>query len=358
MTTLEVQNLSMSYRSTAAVSELSFSVAAGEIVGILGASGCGKTTTLRCIAGLLRPTSGRILLDGVPMVDETVFVQPEARGIGMVFQSYALWPHLTVANNVAYGLKRNGVPSEERRRRVEEALSLVSLDGYGTRYPGELSGGQQQRVAVARSIVTRPKALLLDEPLSNLDAKLRERMREDLRELLRPLDICTVFITHDQAEAMVIADRIIVMRDGRSVREGTARELYTAPGSQFVASILGAASFLRGVVKSVEPHCVVVATDQGHHLAASCNGDARPSPGNEVLIAIRPEAVTLHPYAEASGNCLPGTVQRASFLGGHSEFIIETVAGEVRAHSNAWFEPGAQVALAIASDGCSLVTPD
>src|SRR5437773_8359090 len=239
-----------------AVEDVSFTVEEGQFYTLLGPSGCGKTTTLRCVAGLERTDEGRIVVDGriVSSHSPNVFVPPHKRDIGMVFQSYAIWPHMTVFENVAFPLRvsKQRVSRSEISRRVEEALSLVELGGYGGRMATQLSGGQQQRLALARALVREPKLLLLDEPLSNLDAKLRERMRFELRELQRRLRITTLYVTHDQIEALSMSNVIAVMNAGVIVQEGAPREIYLQPKSKFVANFIGSTNQLAGRVARID----------------------------------------------------------------------------------------------------------
>jgi ABC-type Fe3+/spermidine/putrescine transport system ATPase subunit len=231
MAVLKVEGLRKRFGNVQAVDDVSFEVKEGEVLSLLGPSGCGKTTTLRCLAGFEMPDRGKIYLDN----REISFLNPEQRGIGMVFQNYALWPHMTVYNNLAFGLQIRKLEKKEIEERIKRVLSIVRLSGYEDRYPRQLSGGQQQRIAMARALVIEPDIMLLDEPLSNLDAQLREEMRFEFIELQRKLGITAIYVTHDQAEAMVISDKIIILNQGRVIQTGTPREIYTAPQSRFVA---------------------------------------------------------------------------------------------------------------------------
>src|SRR5262249_54475117 len=235
---VRLERLHKKYQDAVAVADLSLEVERGAFVSLLGPSGCGKTSTLRMIAGLIRPTSGRTFIGGRDVTD----LPPRRRRLAMVFQQFALFPHMTVADNVAFGLRMHGFPRRERQGRVEEALELVGMRELATRYPKHLSGGQQQRVALARAVVVEPEVLLLDEPLSNLDAKLRQRMRDELVRLHRRLGITSLYVTHDQEEAMVMSDLIAVMNEGRIVQLGTPRELYEQPKSPFVADFIGSSN--------------------------------------------------------------------------------------------------------------------
>ena len=251
-TKIEAQSLVKRFGKVLAVDGVSFSVKEGEILGLLGPSGCGKTTVLRSISGLEAIDGGKILLDGttVSSPSEKIFVPPEKRHLGFVFQSYALWPNMTVRQNIAYCLR--GFSREEKEKRIAGSLELVGLSGVGDRYPTQLSGGQQQRVALARSISYEPKVILLDEPLSNLDQKERERVRGELRSLLKRIGITTVFVTHDQEEAFVICDRVILMNNGRIEQEGTPNFLYSTPANMFVAEFIGRGNILKAELKSLD----------------------------------------------------------------------------------------------------------
>ncbi len=307
MSALAVRDLVVRYGDVTAVDRVSFAVAEGEFVSLLGPSGCGKTTTLRCIAGLESASGGEIRIGAEMVVGPGHETPPERRGVNMVFQSYAVWPHMTVFQNVAYGLR--GRPKAEMDARVAEVLRLVGLEGYGARYGTELSGGQQQRVAVARAVVTEPRLLLFDEPLSNLDAGLRERMRFELLALQRRLGRTSVYVTHDQAEAMVMSDRIILMHQGRIVQESSPRDLYERPASRFAAGFVGNANLVEAeLVASHGEDRHTIRLPGGMELAGHA---ATPgwTPGARVLACIRPENIEPDPGG------FPATVLRASYLG-------------------------------------------
>ena len=282
-TVVELQGCTRDYTGVRAVDSLDLAVFEGEFLSLLGPSGCGKTTTLNLIAGFVEPTAGRILIDG----EEVTGRPAHLRGLGVVFQSYALFPHLSVYENVAFGLRERRVPASEIGRRVGEALELVRLDRLGRQRPAELSGGMQQRVALARALVYRPRVLLLDEPLAALDKKLREEMRDELRAIQRSVGITTVFVTHDQGEALGLSDRIAVMSRGRIEQLGTPREIYERPASRFVADFIGASTVLRACAVASDlvslASAVTIRVAAGHTLRA----------GEEVELAIRPERVRL-----------------------------------------------------------------
>ena len=250
MAFIEIQNLFKRFKKVVAINHIQLEVNKGEMLTLLGPSGCGKTTTLRCIAGLEKPDEGDIVIDGKPMLSQG-FVQPSKRGIGMVFQNYAVWPHMKVYNNIVYGLKLQRISKQSIKEKAQKVLELVGLDGLEDRYPSQLSGGQQQRVALARALVGNPKVLLLDEPLSNLDAKLREELRFEIKSLVRRMGITSVYVTHDQAEAMVISDRVAVMEAGNVVQIGPPEEIYEKPANRFVADFIGTMNFMSGEMVAV-----------------------------------------------------------------------------------------------------------
>jgi putative spermidine/putrescine transport system ATP-binding protein len=311
---LELVGLSKHYGEVRAVAGVTLDVADGELVVLLGPSGCGKTTTLRMVAGFVEPTAGLVRLGG----RDVTRLPPWRRNMGLVFQSYALFPHLDVAQNVAFGLEMRRLGRAEVEARVAEALRLVRLGGLAGRLPRELSGGQQQRVALARALVIRPDVLLLDEPLSNLDAKLRQEVRVEIRELQRALGLTTVMVTHDQEEALIMADRLVVMAHGRVQQVGTQRELYERPASAFVAGFIGRTNFVRGRLEA--PGRFV--SESG--LAIRCAPGATGG-----VLALRPERLALAdaPVAGAD-NCLPGTVEFVSYLGGILEHYVRVTPQE------------------------------
>ena len=317
MAQLSVRKLVVNYGNVTAVDRVSFEAQAGEFVSLLGPSGCGKTTTLRCIAGLESASAGEIrIADRVVAMDGRE-VPPEKRGVNMVFQSYAVWPHMTVFDNVAYGLRTNRCPAPEVAVRVAEALQMVGLSGFEARFGTELSGGQQQRVAVARAIVMAPQLLLFDEPLSNLDAGLRERMRFELVALQRKLGRTSIYVTHDQSEAMVMSDRIILMNGGRIVQQGSPRELYERPVSRFAAEFVGNANLLDGILVAQHPSAYrTIRVGDGIELRGrSAWSDGHEAPDGRVLVCIRPENVQVVSGDLGGDNVFPARVTRVSYLG-------------------------------------------
>jgi len=358
-----IENLRKTYRAPGraevrAVDGISFGIASGRFLTLLGPSGCGKTTTLRCLAGLERPDAGRIVLDDVVVFDAAagVFVPASERGIGMVFQSYAIWPHMTVFENVAFPLRvarRRRYGAAEIDRRVGQALDLVHLAGYESRRATALSGGQQQRLALARGIVHEPKILLLDEPLSNLDAKLREQMRVELKRLQGQLGITTVYVTHDQSEALALSDEIALFEAGRVVQRGSPQDIYRAPNSRFVADFIGSANFIDGEVSApARDGLTAVATPHGPLLCAFASA---VEPGARVLVAARPEdfALTIrHPGPDL--NVLTGKIGYRIFLGELIDYIVDHGAGEirVRAQPDCDFPVGEAVHMAISPQKC------
>ncbi len=280
MAEVELRRVSKAYKDTTAVEDLSLAIKDREFVALLGPSGCGKTTTLRMLAGFIRPDSGQILVDGKDITD----VPPERRPTAMVFQSYALWPHMTVADNIAFGLRLRRLPKAEVDERTTRMLGVVGLPGVTKRYPSQLSGGQQQRVALARALVLGPKILLLDEPLSNLDAKLRVRMRDEIRRIQQELQITTVYVTHDQEEALTMADRIAVMNKGVLQQVGDALDIYDRPATAFVADFIGSSNLLSGTLRLTGPRAVAEVGDA--RVAVEADG---LSDGSRVTVSARPE---------------------------------------------------------------------
>jgi iron(III) transport system ATP-binding protein len=337
--TVEVEHLQHRYgRATAvtqnAVDDVSFEVAEGEFFALLGPSGCGKTTTLRCIAGLERPSSGVIRLNGKPVVSGKRYLPTYRRDIGMVFQDYAVWPHMTVSQNVAFPLTTGKhLAKKDIQGRVESALSMVGLDHLSARHATQLSGGQQQRLSLARALVRRPAVLLLDEPLSNLDAGLRERMRSELRQIQQTVNVTTILVTHDQVEALSMATRIALMNEGRIVQIATPRELYERPASRFVAQFVGTGTYYDGTVIATDaggdPGALVVETALGKVAAISHHPWAA---GDQVTLAIRPEHVRVHRSAPAAGvNVFAGTVRNVLYLGGSIDLHVEAGGQLLRA---------------------------
>ncbi|MFM1695056.1 ABC transporter ATP-binding protein [Aeromonas salmonicida] len=298
---LEVSQLHKSYGETKVFEGIEFGIRKGELVTLLGPSGCGKSTLLRALAGLTPVDGGQVRVAG----EDITWQAPQKRGIGMVFQSYALFPNMTVWDNVAFGLKMKPQPGRELAASVQEALSLVELDGFERRYPGELSGGQRQRVALARALVVRPRILLLDEPLSALDARIRRSLRLQIREIQQQLELTTIFVTHDQEEALTMSDRVFLMNKGEIVQSGSPEQIYTQPASEFVASFIG--------------HYNLLAPEQAKSLFG---------PRFRGTLALRPESITLLPAGEQSLDpCLPGVIRQQQLLGNIIRYQVECEAG-------------------------------
>ncbi|MGH2374196.1 MAG: ABC transporter ATP-binding protein [bacterium] len=331
---VELRGLHRRFRDMVAVHDLSLTVQRGEFFTFLGPSGCGKTTTLRMIAGLLEPDAGEILFDGRAVTR----VPPWRRNIGMVFQNYALWPHMTVLENVAFGLVERRVARNQIGSLVKEALRLVGLEGLGGRLPSQLSGGQQQRVALARAVVVEPALLLLDEPLSNLDARLRVQMRNELVNLQRHLGITTIYVTHDQDEALMLSTRVAVMHNGHLMQLGTPQDVYERPADTFVADFLGGANFLPGNVREIRAAAgaadgtIVVALDGGPLVRAGTARNPGFTAGDLVMVCLRPEAMELAEARSSAGaapvsNTLAGTLRLSNYLGSVMSCEVELAGG-------------------------------
>lgn len=324
---VEVRNLVKVFRShntksstIRAVDGISFGVREGELVTLLGPSGCGKTTTLRLIGGFEIPTEGDIFVNGVRVNDQP----PNARPTSMVFQSYALFPHMTVFENIAYGLKNRRLPSSKIKAKVYEALEIVGLRGFEKRYPGQLSGGQQQRVALARSIVIEPEVLLLDEPLSNLDAKLREQMRVELKKLQTRLKITSIYVTHDQLEAMTLSDKIVVMKDGKIVQMDTPERIYRFPANKFVAGFIGKANFLKGKIEKINEGDCELVMENKTKLRADLPNEHNFREGEEVWVVVRPEGIS---FCEHDRSHIVGCVVSRIYTGSTASFEVEVEQG-------------------------------
>ncbi|WP_119697359.1 ABC transporter ATP-binding protein [Microbacterium halotolerans] len=333
MSAVSLRNLTKRYgaASTAAVDDLSLDIADGEFVTLLGPSGCGKTTTLRCLAGLEVPTDGEVTIGGrtVYSAASSKFVPPEKRAIGMVFQSYALWPHMTVGQTVSYPLKLAKIPAAERQRRIDEMLERVHLLARKDDQAVALSGGQQQRVALARAMANRSSLVLFDEPLSNLDVKLRNSMRTQIRELHNELGTTSVYVTHDQEEAIALADRVVVMNAGRVEQVGTPRELYARPANAFVADFMGFQNILPATVVSVGSHTAVVELDGiGARIEMSAPGSRKA--GDTLLVAFRASHLEVSSATEGAEGAITGRIRSVTYLGTSLRVLVETANGVVR----------------------------
>jgi iron(III) transport system ATP-binding protein len=354
---VQLDRLSKSYGPVPAVTDLSIEIAKGEALTLLGPSGCGKTTTLRMVAGLEKPDAGAIRFDGKPMVSiaDRINLPPEKRNIGMVFQSYAIWPHMTVAQNVAFPLKVRRVDAATIRERVRAALTMIGLGGLEDRPATRLSGGQQQRVALARALIHEPALLLLDEPLSNLDVKLREQMRVELKLLQARLGLTLIYVTHDQSEALSLSDRIAVLNRGRIEQIGTPRVLYEQPATPFVRDFLGKSVTLSGRVKSIAGgHAAVeIAGDAGTFIECPVPAGLDLAADREVEISLRPEAIRL---ANGQGGALQGVVEAVLYQGERSECEVKIGSSALCIYlpSDAHAAPGDKIALAIEPNAARL----
>ncbi len=341
---LRIRNLTKRFGDLAALRNFDLDVQGGEFISLLGPSGCGKTTALNCLAGLLEPDDGEIELDGASVAR----TPPERRRFGMVFQNYALFPHLTVGRNVAFGLEMQRAPKAQIGERVDRVLGLVRLLDQRDKYPAQLSGGQQQRIAIARAIVTEPRLMLMDEPLSNLDAKLRIEMRTEIRRIHRALGLTTIYVTHDQEEALSLSDRVVLMQQGLIRQVGTPREVYIEPASAYAASFLGARNLLpvRVVAATGEGQEIQIETESGVPLA----GAARSAfaLGDAAIAAIRPEHVVLLAEGRGGDNTIPGRVETVEFVGNSIEVSVRSrLTGEVIARTEDLWREGETVALCL-----------
>jgi putative spermidine/putrescine transport system ATP-binding protein len=348
MAFLDLQTVSKTFGTVTAVKDFNLAVDRGEFVSLLGPSGCGKTTTLRMIAGFEQPDSGRILLDGV----DITYVPPNRRGTGMVFQAYALFPNMTVRDNIAFGLEVAGRPKADVEARVREMLSLVRLEDTARRYPHQLSGGQQQRVALARALAIHPRVLLLDEPLSALDAVVRVALRGEIRRIQSELGITTVYVTHDQEEALSISDRVVVMNHGVIEQVGTPEEIYRQPKTRFVAAFIGTANQLSGTL---------VEADAVRFGDVTLRVPRTPGAPRQVVVLVRPENIVLHtqPPGSESPNILSGTVQTITFLGPITRVTVsaggERIVADLTATNRAALVHGQKVWLSFGPDACQVM---
>ena len=350
MAGVRFEGVHKSYGAVHVVKGVDLEIGDGEFVALLGPSGCGKTTTLRMIAGLEEPTRGTITIGGETVSDPAngLFVPPERRRLGMVFQSYAVWPHMSVAANVAYPLRLAGKGRAERDKAVAEALEMVQLGSLGARMPHQLSGGQQQRVALARALVMGPRVLLLDEPLSNLDAHLREDLRREIARIRAQLGVTVVYVTHDQEEALALADRIVVLRDGLVYQAGPPEQVYTAPDDAFVGGFIGKANFLDVRVTEVDDGGVAMELGEGQALRLERShlmvADGADAPGREGRLMVRPHAARV---VDAGG--LNAEVEQVTYLGDRLELLLSVGASRLRTHVDASPRPelGERVQVAI-----------
>jgi len=343
----------------AVIKGLSATVAEGEMLVLLGPSGCGKTTTLQLVAGLLHPDEGSIFVDGKQVAGAGWGLPPERRNLGMVFQSYAVWPHKTVFENVAYGLELRSMSREQIKRKVGDALRLVHLEDLGQRYPSEISGGQQQRVALARAIVVEPSLLLLDEPLSNLDAALREQMRVELKLLQRQLGLAAIYVTHDQAEAMVLADHLVVMRDGVIAQEGPAEAVFRRPRSAFVARFFGVTNLLEGRITELGSNGARVDVGALGSLSAFAPDELRGElkNGDPVCVSIRPLELATSASRPDAANAFQGRIAERIFLGDLTEYFVHVGDVRLRVHvpSSDRFAPGDNVWIGFSPEAGTVV---
>jgi ABC-type Fe3+/spermidine/putrescine transport system ATPase subunit len=363
MATVSLHGLTKQFTGMAAVDDLRLEIKDGEFVSLLGPSGCGKTTTLRLVAGFLQPDAGEIRVNDQVISSAAILIPPERRNMSMIFQSYAIWPHMTVFQNVAYGLKFKKLGSREVEEKTERLLRVVHLEALKARYPAELSGGQQQRVALARALVVEPQILLLDEPLSNLDANLREEMRFEIRRLHEEFGITTIYVTHDQAEAMVTSDRIVVLNKGRMVQVGTPSEIFDQPRTRFVAEFIGKTNLLAGRLEGAN----AVSLGPDFRIAVA-NGSVSASTG-EVSVCIRPHNISLtadeseaRAMASAGFNLFSGVLERRIYFGDAVDYTVALalppVSLRIVAPPSRQFDKGQRVFALAHPEQCVLVRDD
>lgn len=323
---IKVDGITKSFGGFTAVDQVDLEIFRGELFSLLGASGCGKTTLLRILAGLETPTSGRVWIDGVDITQMPAYERP----VNMMFQSYALFPHMNVAQNVAYGLKRDGIPKEEIGQRVDQMLTMVELSGFAKRKPHQLSGGEQQRVALARALVKRPKVLLLDEPLAALDKRLREQTQYELMRIQEQLGVTFIVVTHDQQEAMTLSTRIAVMNEGRFIQVGPPTELYENPDNRFIASFIGSVNLFAGRTLTRDDHLYTIALNK-HDLQCQVEHTQHLNNGSPIWVAVRPEKITISrtPVASEGLNQLTGTVDDIAYTGNLSTYRVKTQPGDI-----------------------------
>lgn len=359
MVSVSLKDLTKRFEDVIAVDHLNLHIAEGELCTLLGPSGCGKTTTLRCIAGFYTPDEGEIYF-GEKLVNP---IPPFKRNTGMVFQNYALWPHMNVLNNIAYGLKARGVSMRKLKDRVVDVLALVHLEGLEDRWPSQLSGGQQQRVALARALVIEPDVLLLDEPLSNLDAKLRVEMRTEIKKIQNRLKITTVYVTHDQEEALSISDKLVVMNQGKAQQIGNPREIYENPKTPFVADFIGIANFIKGKVREIDREKLIAIIETEHDFDIKAMLEEGITENMEVLASVRPEAITVYNrgLAPKEMNSVDGVVRLTTYLGDVARYEVETTWGStIRAdvynprHAN-FFKEKEKISLGFKSEDIKLI---
>jgi iron(III) transport system ATP-binding protein len=359
MITLTIENLTKKFDGVVAVDNFSLTIEQGEFIALVGPSGCGKTTTLRCVAGFIPVDDGQIILNDKVISNSQFMLPPERRNMAMVFQSYAVWPHKTVFKNISFGLELRKTPKSEIRERVMRSLELTKLTGLEKRYPNALSGGQQQRVALARGLVVEPEILLLDEPLSNLDAILREEMRFDLREIQQKLKITSIYVTHDQAEAMVIADRIVVMKDGKIEQIGNAQEIYHYPQSRFVAGFVGTTNLLRGTIQEKNTNALLLKFLDGVSMKLKrLETDFVPDVGSEIFVSIRPESIVLsNEKIQKTDNVYQGKIVGKTFLGDTYDYRVKVkdIILRVQTTSHKEFETDSDAWIYMDPDFCKFV---
>jgi len=327
MVSVRLKDLTKRFGDVTAVDHLNVQIDEGELCTLLGPSGCGKTSTLRCIAGFYFPDEGEIFF-GNRLIN---FIPPFKRNTGMVFQNYALWPHMNVSDNIAYGLKARRVQQNELKDKITAILDLVHLEGLENRWPSQLSGGQQQRVALARALVVEPDVLLLDEPLSNLDAKLRVDMRTEIKKIQKKLKISTIYVTHDQEEALCISDKVVVMNNGKTQQIGTPRQIYEKPVNSFVADFIGIANFVKGRIADVDENELIFDVETEHGFNVEASFEEGIAQNMDVLVSVRPEAIVVYGQGRVPEgmNSIDGVVRLTNYYGDIMEYEIETPWGSI-----------------------------